>query len=82
MGFGALAGDSIKSFFKRRLGFAPGKAWVPFDQLDFIVGGLTLTSLYVFPGWAAVSVLLLLTPALHYLTNWTAYKIGLKDVPW
>ena len=35
---GAVSGDIIKSFFKRRVGFKRGAA-VPFvDQLDFILG--------------------------------------------
>ncbi len=38
MGFGALAGDAVKSFFKRRRGKEPGAAWYGPDQLDFIVG--------------------------------------------
>lgn len=44
MGFGAVAGDAVESFFKRQIGIAPGKSWVPFDQLDFVIGGM-LTSL-------------------------------------
>jgi hypothetical protein len=41
-GFGAVAGDAAKSFFKRRLAIAPGSPWIPFDQLDFAVGALVL----------------------------------------
>lgn len=42
LGFGAVAGDAIKSFFKRRTGRSGGAPWFPFDQLDFVVGGLLL----------------------------------------
>lgn len=45
LGLGALIGDSIKSFFKRQFNIAPGKSWVFFDQVDFIVGGI----LFSFP---------------------------------
>jgi CDP-2,3-bis-(O-geranylgeranyl)-sn-glycerol synthase len=38
--FGALAGDIVESFFKRRLGKERGQDWIPFDQLDFLVGAL------------------------------------------
>jgi len=41
--FGALLGDIIKSFLKRRVGKARGENWIPFDQLDFIVGALFLS---------------------------------------
>jgi CDP-2,3-bis-(O-geranylgeranyl)-sn-glycerol synthase len=38
MGLGALFGDLIKSFFKRRVGKDPGERWFGPDQLDFILG--------------------------------------------
>ena len=38
--FGALMGDIIASFFKRRIGKERGQDWIPFDQLDFIAGVL------------------------------------------
>ena len=38
--FGALGGDIIESFFKRRTGKDRGEDWIPLDQLDFILGVL------------------------------------------
>jgi CDP-2,3-bis-(O-geranylgeranyl)-sn-glycerol synthase len=38
--FGALLGDIIKSFFKRRVGKKRGEDWIPFDQIDFVLGVL------------------------------------------
>ncbi len=38
LGFGAIAGDAVKSFAKRQVGIAPGETWLVFDQLDFMVG--------------------------------------------
>jgi len=40
-GVGAMSGDVVKSFFKRRVGIAPGRPWLPADQLDFIVSPTT-----------------------------------------
>ena len=40
MGFGALAGDAVKSFFKRQNNILPGKSWIPFDQIDWILGSM------------------------------------------
>lgn len=40
MGLGALVGDAVKSYFKRKSGRARGKPWIGPDQLDFVVGGL------------------------------------------
>jgi CDP-2,3-bis-(O-geranylgeranyl)-sn-glycerol synthase len=38
MGLGAGVGDSVKSFFKRRIDIEPGDTWLVFDQLDFFIG--------------------------------------------
>jgi len=43
--FGALIGDIIESFFKRRIGKDRGQDWIPFDQLDFLVGALVFSFL-------------------------------------
>ena len=40
LGLGALLGDLVKSFFKRRAGIDPGRPWVPWDQIDWILGTL------------------------------------------
>lgn len=40
IGLGALTGDLVKSFFKRRLGIRPGRTWFPFDQLDWLFSAL------------------------------------------
>lgn len=82
MGAGALIGDALKSFFKRRLNRPSGSPWIPFDQLDFIVGGLAFSAFYAWPGWQIALILLILTPLLHVLTNVAAYAVGLKSVPW
>jgi len=89
LSFGALFGDSAKSFIKRRMDLERG-AHSPYfmDQLDFVVGAWFFCLLLV-PGWflstftlGNIIVLLILTPTLHRLTNILAYKLGQKDVPW
>lgn len=82
LGAGAMAGDAIKSMVKRQVGIAPGQPWVPFDQVDFVLGGLILTSLYVWPGTIPACIILLFTPLLHIITNVIAFKLGMKSVPW
>lgn len=81
-GIGALAGDAIKSFFKRRLKIKPGRPWFPFDQLDFVLGAyLFLLPVYIIP-WQNLLAILILTPALHFLTNLIGYALKLKKVWW
>lgn len=81
-GAGALLGDLIKSFFKRRLKIKDGHSWFPFDQLDLVIGALVAVSpFYTLPITNLVTVLLI-TPVLHFVTNVFAYLIGLKKVWW
>lgn len=41
--FGAISGDLIKSFFKRKIGIGPGESWAPWDQIDYVLGAIILT---------------------------------------
>ncbi len=81
-GIGAITGDTIKSFFKRRLGIKPGAPFFPFDQLDFIIGALIfLWPVYSLP-WPNILTILIITPVLHLLVNTIAYLLKLKKVWW
>ena len=98
LGLGALVGDAVKSFFKRRTGRERGARWPGFDQLDFVVGSLLfcflVSSLLFALGlvtphffladftWPRLLVILVLTPGLHLLVNILGWKLGLKEVPW
>lgn len=81
-GAGALIGDAIKSFFKRRVGIASGEKWFGFDQLDFVVGGLIFISAVYVPESKYIITLLVVSPILHVATNMIGFKLGLKKVPW
>jgi CDP-2,3-bis-(O-geranylgeranyl)-sn-glycerol synthase len=85
---GAMAGDIVASFLKRRLDRERGAAVPGLDQLDFVVGALALAALLA-PAWFAatftlpvLAVVLLVTPVLHVATNAGAYLLGLKAEPW
>lgn len=43
LGFGALLGDALKSFCKRRLHIASGNSWPPWDQIDIVIGVVIVT---------------------------------------
>lgn len=82
LALGAIIGDLVKSFFKRRFGIKSGEKWVVADQLDFIIGGILL-SLIVRPVEPWLAVLLAIgTIFIHSGTNWIAFELGLKKVPW
>ncbi|MFC1656130.1 CDP-2,3-bis-(O-geranylgeranyl)-sn-glycerol synthase [Patescibacteria group bacterium] len=81
-GIGAIVGDLVKSYIKRRINIKPGDPWIPFDQLDFIVGALLfLAPLYV-PSWEVILVIVIATPLLHLLTNVLGYVLRIKKVWW
>lgn len=88
LSFGALLGDMVKSFFKRRLGFERGEKLPLIDQLDFVAGAWVLT--YIFdPQWFTgnftleiIITVLVLTPLLHRATNILGYHIKVKKEPW
>lgn len=88
MPFGALLGDMIKSFFKRRIGYDRGAMLPVADQLDFVAGAWVLTYI-VAPAWITsnftlgiIITVLVITPILHVATNIVGFKLGKKDVPW
>ncbi len=80
---GALLGDMLGSFIKRRLNIPRGGKAFLLDQLDFFFGAtLGLLVGGVFPGLCIVLCGLFIILVLHIVTNRIAYMLGLKDVPW
>ena len=81
LGFGALFGDAVESFFKRQKKIKSGNSWFPFDQVDYILGGLVL----VYPFFGLTSTLalqvLLIYFFLHLIISYIGYVVGLKDKP-
>jgi len=76
LGAGALIGDIIESFVKRRKGVPPGEDWFPFDQLDAAFGALAAIWLLApIPYDVAVCFLVLAVP-LHVGTNRVAIRLG------
>ncbi len=80
---GALLGDVLGSFVKRRMGIEPGKPF-PLDQLGFIIVGLLLAYPFAPSLYSAemAALLLVLSYLLHVATNAAANRFGLKAVPW
>jgi CDP-2,3-bis-(O-geranylgeranyl)-sn-glycerol synthase len=81
-GFGAMAGDSLKSFFKRRLRIGPGQRWMPFDQLDFIVGGLVALSFFVRLDWVDIASICAISFVGDVLVNQLSFHLGMKETRW
>lgn len=81
-GAGAMAGDAIKSLLKRRRGIAPGAAWIPFDQLDFVIGSLLIVAPFAGLGIGDVMLVLGLSLVADIAVNRVAYRLHIKTSPW
>ncbi|MEM2889916.1 MAG: CDP-2,3-bis-(O-geranylgeranyl)-sn-glycerol synthase [Candidatus Hadarchaeum sp.] len=82
LALGALMGDLIGSFIKRRLGMAQGKMAPGLDQLGFAVVAIAMASPIELPSWPVIATILILTPPIHLATNFLGYKLGLKTKPY
>jgi len=82
LALGALLGDLMGSFIKRRLGIERGGALPGLDQLGFVIIALLLASPVKVPPWQVIVAIFLITPALHLATNFIGYKLGLKSRPY
>ena len=78
LSMGALAGDLLGSFFKRRLGLPPGATLPIADQLDFILGAFLFSLPFSPPSLVIALIILIITPPIHLLTNFLAYLLGVK----
>lgn len=81
LGIGALFGDLVKSFFKRRFDIESGTSWVPFDQIDWIVGAIIFVNFYIWLGWEINVLALVLFGLLHPLVNYIGYSLHIKRKP-
>jgi len=79
---GALVGDLLGSFIKRRLKLARGSAAPGLDQLGFVVLALLFASPVSVPTWEVTLLILIITPPIHLATNFIGHKLKLKDRPY
>jgi CDP-2,3-bis-(O-geranylgeranyl)-sn-glycerol synthase len=85
---GALLGDLVKSYFKRRLGRERGAPWLIADQYDLVAGAFALVLIFDYPWFIStvtlpiLVIILIITPILHKTVNVIGYLIRVKEVPW
>jgi hypothetical protein len=80
-GFGSLAGDAVKSFFKRQKNIKPGVSWVPFDQIDQVLGGIFFTWFYLPLSFIHYIFIIIIWFLIHPLTTFFGYAVRLKKKP-
>lgn len=81
MGLGALCGDMVKSFFKRQVGILPGKYWIPFDQIDWIVGSLLLSAPFISLTLSYVFTACLFGFFLSIMVKFIGYRLKIDSKP-
>jgi CDP-2,3-bis-(O-geranylgeranyl)-sn-glycerol synthase len=81
---GALVGDAMGSFIKRRMEIKPGKQFNILDQMDFILGGLIFAYPFASEIYSVQNIIFIMVVSyvLHVGANVSANKLGLKKVPW
>jgi CDP-2,3-bis-(O-geranylgeranyl)-sn-glycerol synthase len=85
---GALLGDLVKSYFKRRRGMERGASWPVADQYDLVAGAFALVLIFDYPWFIStitlpiLVIILIITPILHKTVNVIGYLIRVKEVPW
>lgn len=81
LGFGAIFGDAVESFFKRQIGIQSGHRWFPFDQVDYVVGGLLFSLIIVRLSFFDYLLIILVWLVLHVIVSYLGYLSGLKAKP-
>ncbi|MGC8816999.1 MAG: CDP-2,3-bis-(O-geranylgeranyl)-sn-glycerol synthase [Candidatus Hadarchaeum sp.] len=82
LALGALMGDLLGSFIKRRANLKRGSPAPILDQLGFVVLALVFASPVLVPTWEVVLTILIITPPIHLATNFIGHKLKLKDRPY
>ncbi|MDP3725464.1 MAG: CDP-archaeol synthase [Nanoarchaeota archaeon] len=81
LGAGAVGGDAIESFFKRQIGMRPGKSWILFDQIDWIVGALIASRGFVIIALPEILLLVGAGGLLHFLVKLGGYMVRIEKTP-
>ncbi len=79
---GAIFGDLVGSFMKRRFGIKSGEPVPLLDQLDFLIFSLVIVSLFMNIELDYIIFLIIVTPFIHYLSNIFAFLSKMKKNPW
>lgn len=81
LGLGALLGDAVESFFKRRSQVKPGDSWFPYDQIDYVIGALVLSTPIIILSLKQYLLIVLVWFVLHIIASYIGYLLNLKDKP-
>ncbi len=84
LSFGALVGDLVGSFIKRRANLPRGGyPAIGLDQLGFLISALAFAyPVKTLSSGQIIFLLVVSPPFIHWGANYFAYRMGWKSVPW
>jgi CDP-2,3-bis-(O-geranylgeranyl)-sn-glycerol synthase len=82
LGVGALVGDAVKSFIKRRIGIPPGNSLAIFDQIDFVIGAIIFISFIKKLNFNLIITIVIISYILNVLVNSISYYLKIRTDRW
>lgn len=79
---GAVFGDLLFAFVKRRLKKEPGRRFIPFDQTNYVIGAFIFLQPFFKLSLLVWLTIFFLTFFLHILVNYFGYLLGLHKAKW
>lgn len=81
---GAILGDLCSASIKRRLDLQPGAKFIPWDQINYVIGNAVLLSFFPEFNLGLFSWLMIafITFFLHIIFNRLGYYLGLHNAKW
>jgi len=79
---GAIFGDLLFAFIKRRLKIAPGGKFIPFDQTNYVIGSAIFLAADFKIGISAWLTIFILTFFLHIISNRLGYLLKIHQAKW
>jgi CDP-2,3-bis-(O-geranylgeranyl)-sn-glycerol synthase len=79
---GALGGDAVKSFVKRRRDIPSGGVWLPYDLIDHIIGAALLALPFVAFDWWTYVVVVTVWFVGNFGISFLGYLLHIKKRPW
>lgn len=82
IGLGTICGDLFFAFIKRRLKLKPGARFLPWDQINYVIGAAIFLSPFFKIEIKVWMVLLVLSPLLHITATQLGFILGLSRSRW
>jgi len=79
---GAVFGDLLFAFIKRRLKMEPGARFIPWDQTNYVIGAAIFLTPYLKINMLIWITVFILTPFLHIIINRFGYYLKLHPAKW